>query len=129
MVHMDIKSANVLLQNSMCQVAKIADLGVSRYLVEGSLINFTLQGAHQFTFYTYVDETAAGEESQAMQYTRYPGLHGARAVFMPSSQAVGEDRCVQARHEHSALAGLVHVLCMLCRLSSDYAVLECCYMR
>ncbi len=44
-VHMDIKSANVLLQDDTCQVAKIADLGVSRYLVEGSLIDFTLRGA------------------------------------------------------------------------------------
>ncbi len=48
MVHMNIKSANVLLQDNTCQVAKIADLGVSRYLVEGSLIDFTLQGAYQF---------------------------------------------------------------------------------
>ncbi len=46
MVHMDIKSANVLLQDNTCQVAKIADLGVSRYLVEGSLVNFTLRGAY-----------------------------------------------------------------------------------
>ena len=46
MVHMDIKSANVLLQDNTCQVGKIADLGVSRYLVEGSLINFTLKGAY-----------------------------------------------------------------------------------
>ena len=41
MVHMDIKSANVLLQDETCQVAKIADLGVNRYLVEGSLLKYT----------------------------------------------------------------------------------------
>lgn len=43
-VHMDIKSANVLLQDKTCRVAKIADLGVSRYLVEGSLLDYTLRG-------------------------------------------------------------------------------------
>ena len=42
---MDIKSANVLLQDKRNQVAKIADLGVSRYLVEGSLLDYTLRGA------------------------------------------------------------------------------------
>ena len=48
MVHMDIKSANVLLQDNTCRVAKIADLGVSRYLVEGSLFDITIRGAlHQ----------------------------------------------------------------------------------
>ena len=48
MIHMDIKSANVLLQDKTCRVAKIADLGVSRYLVEGSLIPYTFRGVmHQ----------------------------------------------------------------------------------
>ena len=48
LVHMDIKSANVLLQDKTCRVAKIADMGVSRYLVEGSLLDYTLRGAvHQ----------------------------------------------------------------------------------
>ena len=36
-VHMDIKPANILLEDSSCRVAKLADLGISRYLVEGSL--------------------------------------------------------------------------------------------
>ena len=48
MVHMDIKSANVLLQDKTCRVAKIADMGVSRYLMEGSLLDYTLRGVvHQ----------------------------------------------------------------------------------
>ena len=44
-VHMDIKPANILLQDRTCKVAKIADLGVSRYLVEGSLSTITSRGA------------------------------------------------------------------------------------
>ena len=44
-VHMDIKPANILLQDRTCRVAKIADLGVSRYLVEGSLSTITSRGA------------------------------------------------------------------------------------
>ena len=48
MVHMDIKSANVLLQDDLCQVAKIADLGISRYLVKGGLVDITLRGASHF---------------------------------------------------------------------------------
>ena len=45
---MDIKSANVLLEDKTCQVAKIADLGVSLYLKEGSLFPYTFRGAvHQ----------------------------------------------------------------------------------
>jgi len=35
LVHLDIKSANVLLQDATFAVAKLADLGVSRYLVQG----------------------------------------------------------------------------------------------
>ena len=42
---MDIKPANILLQDRTCRVAKIADLGVSRYLVEGSLSTITSRGA------------------------------------------------------------------------------------
>ncbi len=41
---MDIKPANILLEDSSCRVAKIADLGVSRYLVEGSLDTITSCG-------------------------------------------------------------------------------------
>jgi serine/threonine protein kinase len=40
-VHLDIKSANVLLQDATFAVAKLADLGVSKYLVQGSLLNLT----------------------------------------------------------------------------------------
>ncbi len=35
LVHLDIKSANVLLHDATFAVAKLADLGVSRYLVQG----------------------------------------------------------------------------------------------
>ena len=45
LVHLDLKSPNVLLQDKNCLVAKIADLGVSKYLVEGSLLDFTMRGA------------------------------------------------------------------------------------
>ena len=41
---MDIKSANILLDDISCRVAKLADLGVSRYLVEGSLDTITSCG-------------------------------------------------------------------------------------
>ncbi len=41
LVHLDIKSANVLLQDATFAVAKLADLGVSKYLVQGSLLNLT----------------------------------------------------------------------------------------
>ncbi len=44
-MHMDIKPANILLQDRTCRVAKIADLGVSRYLAEGSLSTITSRGA------------------------------------------------------------------------------------
>ena len=43
-VHMDIKPANILLDDINCRVAKLADLGVSRYLVEGSLDTITSCG-------------------------------------------------------------------------------------
>ena len=43
-VHMDIKSVNVLLQDKTCRVAKIADLGISKYLVKGSLLDYTYRG-------------------------------------------------------------------------------------
>ena len=49
MVHMDIKSANVLLLDKTCRVAKIADLGISRYLMEGSCLPYTRRGAVQQT--------------------------------------------------------------------------------
>ncbi len=42
-VHMDIKSVNVLLQDRSNRVAKIADLGVSKYL-KGSLLDYTYRG-------------------------------------------------------------------------------------
>ena len=41
---MDVKPANILLDNIDCRVAKLADLGVSRYLVEGSLDTITSCG-------------------------------------------------------------------------------------
>ncbi len=44
-MHLDLKSPNVLLQDKNSLVAKIADLGVSKYLVEGSLLDFTMRGA------------------------------------------------------------------------------------
>ncbi len=43
---MDLKSANVLLQDRNCLVAKIADLGLSRQIAEGSLLTNSGQGAH-----------------------------------------------------------------------------------
>ena len=43
-VHMDIKSANILVDDIDCRVAKLADLGVSRYLIEGSLDTITSCG-------------------------------------------------------------------------------------
>lgn len=45
LVHLDIKSPNVLLQDRVWLVAKIADLGISKYLAEGSLLEFTFRGA------------------------------------------------------------------------------------
>lgn len=43
-VHMDIKSVNVLLQDRSNRVAKIADLGISKYLIKGSLLDYTYRG-------------------------------------------------------------------------------------
>ena len=45
LVHIDIKSPNVLLQDKVWLVAKIADLRISKYLVEDSLLDFTFRGA------------------------------------------------------------------------------------
>ena len=42
---MDIKPANILLQSSL--VAKIGDLGISRYLVDGCLSTITSRGANE----------------------------------------------------------------------------------
>ena len=47
LLHLDLKSPNVLLCDKNCLVAKIADLGLSKYLVEGSLLEITrVIGAH-----------------------------------------------------------------------------------
>ena len=48
LVHLDIKSPNVLLQDKVWLVAKIADLGISKYLVEGSLLDFTFRGVSMY---------------------------------------------------------------------------------
>ena len=45
-VHMDLKSPNVLLQDKNCAVAKIADLGLSRQIADGSLLTNTFLGPH-----------------------------------------------------------------------------------
>ena len=45
LVHMDLKPANILLQDKNCLVAKIADLGLSSYLAEGSLLTNPGRGA------------------------------------------------------------------------------------
>ena len=45
LVHMDLKPANILLQDKNCLVAKIADLGLSSYLAEGSLLTNRGHGA------------------------------------------------------------------------------------
>ena len=61
---MDIKPANILLDDDIsCRVAKLADLGVSRYLVEGSLDTITSCGMSLLLVgvYTCVYR-AAGEE-------------------------------------------------------------------
>ena len=42
---MDLKSPNVLLQDRNHLVAKIADLGLSRHIAEGSLLTNTGRGA------------------------------------------------------------------------------------
>lgn len=43
LVHFDLKSANVLLKVRSCRVAKIADLGLSKYLLERSVLNHTFR--------------------------------------------------------------------------------------
>ena len=45
-VHMDLKSPNVLLQDRNCLVAKIADLGLSRQIAEGSLLTNSGHGMY-----------------------------------------------------------------------------------
>ena len=45
-VHMDLKSPNVLLQDKNYLVAKIADLGLSRQIAEGSMLTNTFLGMH-----------------------------------------------------------------------------------
>ena len=45
LVHNDLKPANILLQDKNCLVAKIADLGLSSYLAEGSLLTNRGHGA------------------------------------------------------------------------------------
>ena len=45
-VHMDLKSPNVLLQDKNYLVAKIADLGLSRHIKEGSMLPNTFLGMH-----------------------------------------------------------------------------------
>ena len=43
LVHLDLKSANVLLQDKSFSVAKIADLGLSKYLGECSMLDHTMR--------------------------------------------------------------------------------------
>ena len=43
---MDLKSPNVLLQDKNFLVAKIADMGLSRQITEGSLLTNTGHGVH-----------------------------------------------------------------------------------
>ena len=46
LIHLDLKSANVLLHDDDAQLAKIADMGVSKYLAEGSRVELSqLHGA------------------------------------------------------------------------------------
>ena len=45
-VHMDLKPPNVLLQDKNYLVAKIADLGLSRHITEGSLMTNPGYGEH-----------------------------------------------------------------------------------
>lgn len=47
---MDLKSPNVLLQDKNYLVAKIADLGLSRHIAEGSLMTNLGQGAHVLVY-------------------------------------------------------------------------------
>ena len=43
---MDLKSPNVLLQDKNYLVAKIADLGLSRQIADGSLLTNSFLGSH-----------------------------------------------------------------------------------
>ena len=43
LVHLDLKSANILLQDRNFSVAKIADLGLSKYLGECSMLDHTMR--------------------------------------------------------------------------------------
>ena len=43
LVHLDLKSANILLQDKNFCVAKIADLGLSKYLGECSMLDHTMR--------------------------------------------------------------------------------------
>ena len=43
LVHLDLKSANVLLQDKNFSVAKIADLGLSKYLGDCSVLDHTMR--------------------------------------------------------------------------------------
>ena len=45
-VHLDLKSSNVLLDSTDARLAKVADLGVSKFLAEGSRLELSqLPGA------------------------------------------------------------------------------------
>ena len=46
LVHFDLKSGNVLLQDKRFRVAKIADLGLSKYLLERSVLTNAYRVAH-----------------------------------------------------------------------------------
>ena len=46
LIHFDLKSANVLLQDKNWNVAKIADLGLSKYLLEHSVLDLTARVSH-----------------------------------------------------------------------------------
>ena len=43
LVHLDLKSANVLLLDKSFNLAKIADLGLSKYLGECSMLDHTMR--------------------------------------------------------------------------------------
>lgn len=43
LVHLDLKSANVLLQDKNFSVAKIADLGLSKYMGDCSVLDHTMR--------------------------------------------------------------------------------------
>lgn len=44
LVHCDLKSPNILLKDSSFREAKIADLGLSKYMLENSLLTIQLHG-------------------------------------------------------------------------------------